>query len=278
VRAATLLLALAGTVVLSVAAAAQAAPTLAERHDFEPRSARFDLPGRLVEISGLAVTPDGRLFAHDDERAMVHELHPGEGRVGKRFALGDPPVAGDFEGIAVVAERFFLVTSRGLLYEFREMADGGEAPYRVTDTEIGADCEIEGLDYDPRDEVLLFACKVSASEQGTIVVHRMPLDPDRARPAPLRVARAELEAYGVPTDFAPSAVAVDATGTLVLLSATADALIEVDRSGRVLSGVRLSSDRHRQPEGLAFGPDGTLYVADEGAGRDARVTAYARVR
>jgi uncharacterized protein YjiK len=259
-------------------ATGQAPSTLTERYDFSERSFRFDLPGRLQEISGLALAPDGRLFGHDDERAVIYEIDPDDEEVVKSFGLGDPPARGDFEGIAIVGQRFFMVTSHGLLYEFREMPDRGQAPYRVTDTELGAVCEIEGLDYDASDDVLLFACKVSAPVRGTIVVHRIPLDPERDRPPPVQVARGELEAFGVDTRFEPSAIAVDPAGTLVLLSASRDAIIEIDRSGRVLAGFRLSQNRHRQPEGLAFGADGTLYIADEGDGRRARVTAYAPVR
>jgi uncharacterized protein YjiK len=277
VKTTSALLVCAGMLCLPAPGWGQTATTVLDRHDFGRRTARFDLPGALNEISGLAITPDGRLFAHDDERARVREIDPRTGEVVKRFSLGDPVVVGDFEGIAVVGERFFLVTSRGLLYEFREMADRGEAPYRVTDTELGAHCEIEGLDYDGAEDVLLFACKVSAPDRGTIVIHRLPLDPDGARLTPIEVSRRQLADYGIDSSFEPSAIAVDPTGTLILISGSRGALIEVDHSGRLIAGLSLSEDRHRQPEGLAFGPDGTLYIADEGGGRDARVTAYARI-
>jgi len=261
-----------------LAATAQARSTVLDRYDLSERSLRFNLPGRLREASGLAFTSDGRLFTHDDERAVVYEIDAGEEEVTKAFSLGDPPLRGDFEGIAVVGERFFVVTSRGLLYEFREMPDGEEAPYRVTDTELGATCEIEGLDYDPTDDALLFACKVSAPPRGTIVVHRIALGPDRGTLRPIQVPRDQLGAHGVDADFEPSAIAVDPWGTLVLLSASRHGLIEIDREGRVLAGTELSRSWHRQPEGLAFGPDGTLYIADEGDGRRARLTGYAPIR
>ena len=115
-------------------------PTLLDRHDFRRRTSRFDLPGRLNEISGLAFTPDGRLFGHDDERGRVHEIDPGTGEVGKRFDLGEDMVRDDFEGMAIAGERFFLISSRGWLYEFREVGDRESAPYRVTDTGVGANC------------------------------------------------------------------------------------------------------------------------------------------
>ena len=256
-------------------AGAQQMPTLADRYDFGRSTSRFDLPARLDEISGLTITPDGRLFGHQDERATVYEIDLHSGKVGKRFSLGDPAEPGDFEGIAIVGERFFLITSRGLLYEFREAGDREAAPYRVTDTLLGAHCEVEGLDHDPVDDVLLVACKVSAPERGVVVVHRLPMGPERGRPDSIEIPRSQLSEWGLDGGFEPSAIAVDPTGTLVLSSASAEALIEVDREGHVLAGVRLSPGGHAQPEGLAFGPDGTLYIADERNRRGPRLTAYA---
>ncbi len=273
-RFAALVVALAPGCVLSQQ---QLAPTttVLDRYDFTRPTARHALPGRLDEISGLAVSPDGRLFGHDDERATVHEINPVTGDVGKRFSAGDPPIRGDFEGLAIVGERFFLVTSEGMLYEMREAEDRTAAPHRVSDLRLGGGCEIEGLDYDAVDDVLLLACKVMRPDPGAIVIHRVPLDPARGELPPILVARADLERHGVESDFEPSAIAVDPTGSLVMVSAPLESLVEVDRQGRVLAGLRLSRVWHPQPEGLAYGPDGTLYIADEQNGRDAHVTAYA---
>ena len=255
----------------------EAIPPLVERYDFDRRAARFDLPGRLEEVSGLAFAPDGRLFAHDDERARVHEIDPVTGAVGKRFDLGQQVVRDDFEGLAIVDDRFFLVSSLGRLYEFREGDDREELVYRVTDSGVGGDCEVEGLDYDPRDGVLLIACKTVTSQRASVVVHRLSLDPDLGLLPPLVVRKADLIPHGLDAEFDASAVAVSLDDTILLLSGRDDALIEVDRSGNVLSVVQLSKSRHPQSEGLALGPDGTIYVSDERAdGKDARLTVYRR--
>jgi len=266
-----------GVLLAATSVLAQGGVPSLDHYDFAHRTSRFDLPGRLDEISGLAVTPDGRLFAHDDERARVYEIDPRAEKVGKRFTLGDPSIRGDFEAIAVVGERFFILTSHGLLYEFREGGDGAEVPYRLTDTMLGAVCEAEGLDYDPGEDRLLVACKVSAPDRDELVVHRLGLDPGKEPLPSIVIPRDALRARDLDPDFAPSAIAVDPDGTLLLASARTETLIEVDRSGQVLGGVHLSHDRHPQAEGLAFGADGTLYISDEEHGHDARITAYARI-
>lgn len=255
-------------------ASAPGAPDFLAGFDFDDRVWYVDLPGRLDEVSGLAFSPDGRLFAHDDERGRIHEIDPATGAVGKRFDMGDDLVRDDFEGIAVVGERFFLISSTGRLYETREGADRENVPYRMTDTGVGRSCEVEGLDYDPATDDLLIACKVTLPDRGEIVVHRLPIDPDRPRPDPLRVPESRLSAVGLDPDFDPSGIAVTPTGSWLLLSGRNDALIEITPEGAVVHGVALRGGRHPQSEGIAIGPDHTLYVSDEKNGKDARLTAY----
>ena len=112
---------------------------------------QWKLPGRLREISGLALTPDERLFAVTDESAIVYELDYSEGRVIKSFAFGNPTVRADFEGIAVLGDTIWLMTSDGLLFGAEEGPDERSVRYRKFDTGHGDYCELEGLAQDPAD-------------------------------------------------------------------------------------------------------------------------------
>jgi len=255
------------------------AQPLTQRYDFERRAERFDLPGRLDEVSGLGFTPDGRLFAHGDERARFHEVDVAQGTAGKRFSLGEPATYGDFEGMEIVGERFFLMASTGFLYETREGSENRDVvPYRAVDTGLGNRCEAEGLAYDASDGELLVACKTSTPPRAEAVIHRIPISSGQRRPDPIIIPTRQLEELGHGSEFHPSGIAVDPeTGNLVLLSAREELVVEVDRGGNVVSVFQLSKDRHPQPEGIAFGPDGRLYVADEAAGREnSRITVYGR--
>src|SRR5262245_35304104 len=150
---------------LGLAACAQAQSASAgglRRYDLDgPPSARIELPRELAESSGLAVTEDGRLLAHGDERAVIYQVDFPGGKVVKRFAIGDAggPLLGDFEDIQVVGDRVFLVTSAGVLVESKEGRDGETVPVLRRTHGLGGACEVEGLSWDPASSSMLLLCK-----------------------------------------------------------------------------------------------------------------------
>ena len=257
------------------AAPRQAPPTLSARFDLDRRVHRFDLPGRLREVSGLAFDDQGRLLAHGDEQGVVYRVDPGTGDVDRGFQVGERPIADDFEGMALVGPRLFLVSSKGVLYETRLVAEGGWAPVRVTDSGVGAGCEVEGLAYHASIDALLLACKTLTPQAPEVRIHRLPLSPDAPPLPPLRIPWRAFAPWDHGGEVNPSGMDVDpATGMLVLVAARQELIFQVDAAGALLDVVRLRGRRHPQVEGIAFGPDGLLWLGDEGGNGDGRVTAY----
>lgn len=242
------------------------------------------LPDVLEEVSGLAWASSGDLLAHDDERAVVYRLDPESGEVIGRFWPGGFPLRGDFEGIATRDGRVYLADSDGTLVVFDEEGEGERRPHAVVRTGLGTACEIEGLAYDSEHDALLLPCKTARSidEEGQVVIFAYGLTPDEALPhgperisEHLRIDRDAIDDLGLEEDLRVSAIDVHpVTGHLFLLAGPESILIEVDRSGTPVSGVDFRSRDHRQPEGLAIGRDGTLFIADEGGDRRARLTRY----
>lgn len=244
-------------------------------------SGTASLPKKLKEISGLALTPDGRLLAHDDERAVIREVNPRTGEVVKSFALGEPVEKGDFEGIAVAPDgEVFLISSLGRLYRFREAADGATAAFVAVDTGLGPICEVEGLAWRREPASLIVACKamLTRSMRGTVALYAwspatgaLGDGPWRSWPAP-DLARAA----GVDT-FHPSSLDFDpASGRMLLLAGREGAMVEMSPEGTVVAGRRLGAG-HAQAEGVAVLPDGELVIADEATeGANAHITRYPR--
>ena len=123
------------------------------------RSRSGCFPHALQEISGLALTSDGRLLVHDDEIGQVWEVDYRRGILVKRFSLGKGVVKGDFEGITIANGVIFLLASNGKLFEFPEGADGDKVAFKVHDTGLKLECEFEGVAFDPAIDALLLACK-----------------------------------------------------------------------------------------------------------------------
>ncbi len=257
----------------SVADAIVVEPVLAG-YDFDERLWRAELPGRLDEVSGLAFSDDGRLFAHDDERGRVYELDTTTGAVRGRFDLGQPAASDDFEGIAIAGDHFFMISSTGLLYTFGAGDDEEDVDFTIADTGVGSWCEVEGLEFDPGERLLLMACKVTSPDRGYIEVARWSLDEGRLA-TPIRIDRAALSDFGLESSFDPSGITWASGGTLLLISGRHDAIVEARPDGGVVYAVELRGGRHPQSEGIAMAPDGTLFVSDEArGGDDARLTAY----
>lgn len=236
------------------------------------------LPESLREISGLATTGDGRLFGHQDERASVKELDPGTGAVVGSFAVGLTGLRGDFEGMAIAGDRFFLLTSRGSLVEFREVESGKTTGYEVHDLNLGRVCELEGLAFDPGSNALLVPCKTPKhkSLEDHIVVFSVSVETMVPDSEPLLLYSLEsLKDAGFGNDFHPSAIEVHSeTGSWILLAAREEMILEFSASGEFVAGAEFRRRNHPQPEGIAFLPDGTMVIGDEGQDGPGRLTLY----
>ena len=227
---------------------------------------RLELPGKLTEISGLAVSEDGRMFAHADERAVISEIDVTRGVILKSFALGDR-VRGDFEGLAIAEGRFYIVTSDGIIYETGEGKDGEQVPFHRRDTGLGVECEIEGLGYDPSSRSLLVACKEcrKVGMCDSVTVFRWSIVSKAvAKNTPLRIPLGVVRGAGL-KGFSPSGIERDPrTGNYLLVAAKQRAIIELTPAGELVASAKLAKRWHRQSEGIAIMPDLTLVVSDEG--------------
>jgi len=238
--------------------------------------ARWVLPRELDEISGITLTPDGRLLAHGDERAQVSEIDYRRGVIVKQFVVGTPTVRADLEGITVANGVIFMTTDKGVLYEFREGANGTRVDFITYDTRLGRECEFEGLAYDHTINSLLLACKEVETEalKDAMVIYRWKLDGGGQRLSRLTVPLTAILPAIDEKEFHPAEIAVDPhTGNYVIIASIEGALVEITPAGAVISARKLAG-QHDQPESIAITKDGILIIGDEAGKRPAAITLY----
>ena len=250
--------------------------TIADSTNKDGAIARWVLPKELDEISGVALTPDGRLLAQSDERAQISEIDYRRGIVTKQFVVGAPVIRADLEGIAVANDVVFLLASNGILYEFREGANGERVDYTTIDTRLGKECEFEGLAYDSTISSLLMACKnVDVKDaKDMMVVYRWRLHGGENRLSRLAVPLAPiLKAIGE-KEFHPSDITVDPTsGNYVLIAGIEEAMVQITPAGELVFARPLRGT-HKQPESIAITRDSILIIGDEATRQPAVLTLY----
>jgi uncharacterized protein YjiK len=234
------------------------------------------LPPELREISGLTMTADGRMFAHQDEDGTIYQIDPKTGIVVKRFALDGKPV-GDFEAIAAVETDLYLLESNGKLFVFREGPEDARVPFTKYDTRLGKECEFESLAYEPDASRLLLACKrVSGKKlKNQLVIYRLPVPlTDSSQLSMLSIPAAEVIGLHGWKDFNPSDMAVDpVTGNYVVIASQQKAIAVITPGGRVVRSEPLPGT-HQQAEGVAITRDSILVISDESRHKPAEITLY----
>lgn len=275
---------LAGLTLCALLVPALAAQSSAlQRYDLEAAPAwRAELPADLAEVSGLAFTPDGHLLAHGDELAVVWRFDLASRRPAGRFGLSDQAgvLRGDFEDIAVVGERLFLVTGTGQIYEGRIAPDGRTTSAARRTPGLGRGCEVEGMTWDGATKSLLLLCKTTRTRRWKdhVVILAVSVQTWRFEKEPrILVSEEGLERVTGEKGFSGSGLARDPlTGTFLLIAGPQRAFAEVSPAGEVVGGGRFDQDLHPQPEGIAVAADLTLLISDEAGGKGtAAVTAYA---
>ncbi len=227
------------------------------------------LPKKLKEISGIAFSKDGRLFTHDDERAVVYQINPQNGNIIKSFYFGMLVKRADFEDIEIVDSLFYMVAANGVIYKFIEGQDGQKVDYEAFPTHLGKQNDVEGLCYDPETNSLLLALKghpgngLGKSEKA---VYSFSLKSYQLNEKPRFILdKKEIKKNSKSKNFAPSGIARNPkTGNFFVIASRGNLMVELTSVGDIISVSQLDDKLHNQPEGIAFFDDKTLFISDEG--------------
>lgn len=237
--------------------------------------AMWIMPPQLREISGLATTSRGTVLAHDDNSGRISEIDPKTGILVKGFSLlGNQKE--DFEAITIAGNDIYLMSSDGKLFRFREGADGQQVQFMMFDTDLGKQCEFEGLTYEADSKRLVMVCKRLVDKQAPkeLLLFRMPLPLNRTTITGLRVSIKDVIGTNPWKNFRPSDITIDpVTKNYVIVASQENGLLVLTPDGEVVRSGPLPGD-HQQAEGVAITNDSILLISDEANVRPAAITLY----
>lgn len=247
----------------------------------------------LREISGLSTHSNPNyLAAVQDEEGKIFLINKKTGSIEEQIDFWKE---GDYEGIEVVGNDYYVIKSSGTIYKVLSKDDTEKHKNFLT-----KENDVEGLCYDAKNNQLLLACKAKAGDGKEFKLSKSifayDLEQERLLQKPKYVITLDAVNDYLKTDpairklekiidffqpneseltFAPSAIAIHpVSGDIYVLSSVGNLLMVMSTAGNILHIEKLKKNIHPQPEGMCFDKDGTLFIANEGKKSPGRIVQF----
>ncbi|TCZ67196.1 hypothetical protein [Flaviaesturariibacter aridisoli] len=242
---------------------------------------RWDLPEALREVSAIAWAGNNRIACVQDNDGIIYFYDIGAGKVADQFTFAGK---GDFEGLAIAGNTYYVLRSDGMLFEITRGA--GKPEVRTYQGPFSNHNDCESLSYDAARNRLLIGVKEAdlsdASRKGVypfdLATKQFSTEAayyiasDNAAPASGKKGKKKKAGTIRPSDN----VLIPGGQGLYVLDGPRSELLVTDARGNVERVIELDKSVFPQPEGLCFSPGGELYLSSE-AGKKGTAT-LARVK
>lgn len=226
---------------------------------------------KLKEISGIHYVDGDRFSAIQDEQGIIYTIDYLNGEI-----VSELPFAGrgDYEDITMDANYYYVLESRGSVYQVPKKGNGsGTKVFSLP----GGRNEFESIYLDSGGKRLILICKNCAGNGSKAGYdgYEFNISKKAFIETPLftiNSSRLTKTAGTKQVDFRPSAAAIHPIEKkLYVLCSVGRLLLICDLQGNIESLFHLDPALYRQPEGIAFKPNGDLFIANEAAGGKANI-------
>ncbi|MGB0982874.1 MAG: SdiA-regulated domain-containing protein [Saprospiraceae bacterium] len=226
-----------------------------------------ELPAELMEISGLSPFQKDKIACIQDEAGIIYIYDWAKREVveKKNFQVLD-----DFEGVEIVDEDGFAITSEGDFYELSKLSEKAIKH----SLNVNGSADFEGLCYDDANKQFLIVPKAELS-RGKLFVFSYKIGQGAAVPL-FKVSNKDVKKYckangldfKLPKKdfpFAPSGIAIHPISkNIYIIASKGKTLCVFSPKGKILHLQNLDSNIYTQPEGIMFFENGDMMIASEG--------------
>ncbi|QNL23032.1 hypothetical protein HZR84_14130 [Hyphobacterium sp. CCMP332] len=234
--------------------------------------AEMKLHNDLIEISGLTHIGDNKIACVEDETGNIYILDDESGKMLEKIKFHK---YGDYEGIEKIGEDFYIAKSNGKLYKW------SRNKLEKLKTELGVENNIEGMCYDPFNDLIYLACKELAGlnedeydNARAVYAYDYKMDSLIIKPRFI-IYQDTLMNYVYNTWstgeeipnilFKPSGIAVHPFDERIyIVNYIGRIIIVLNQDASIHAVLPLSIQLFSQPEGICFDSDGNLYISNEG--------------
>ena len=227
-----------------------------------------ELGKALNEISGIFFSrEDSSLLAISDSKEKVFQIDLKTRKL-EDYTEKVIDSNSDLEDLVKVDTMLYLLMSKGILVEVPKNAKDTSG-IKKYDLGLSGNNDFETLYYDPSSNSLVLICKTCAHEQGSGVRTAFRFDlrtKTFVDNAFFTISRKQVKDIlkNRDADFKPSAAAINPINKrLYILSSAGNLLVVCDNRGQVFEAYNLNPDMYPQAEGIAFAPNGDMYITNE---------------
>lgn len=228
---------------------------------------RYRVRESMQEISGIELYPDEhKIMAINDEEGRIYQVDVAATEPYPHYKFAKN---GDFEDICHTDSGWFVLKSNGSLYEVHHLFTDSTSSTRYK-LDLPGKKEFETTYYDRSRNSIIMICKNCEDDKklGITSAYRFDLATRTFGTAAFFQFDNKEIANLVGSDmrfFKPSAAAIHPIEKRLYIVASVNGLLVIaDLQGHVQEAYNLKHRLFLQPEGLAFAPNGDLYISNEG--------------
>ena len=223
----------------------------------------------LNEISGLAWDKqNGALVTIADDKEKIFQIGLKNKKLKDLSDKAIPPDS-DTEDIVYTDSAYYLLSSWG---EIRKVPIGAKDSTAISRYSLGlkGQNDFETMYYDSSAKGFILICKSCEHEKGkgTRTAYRFNPQTTIFDSVPFFIiskAAVEEKIKDPDASFDPSGGAIHPiTGELYILSSSGNLLVITNTKGKIKEVFKLNPDKFPQAEGIAFAPNGDMYISNEG--------------